>query len=164
MYTTTIGKIFLKAYNRKYQKEHTGKSFFIEEFVPLFFDHQKYMMTAGNSPLENPKLSWEDMIKGKKPFETPEQRQARIDKMIRKIESEEADASIAVGYGVSDNTAATTGQVTNIDFPDNKENIYLSWIGAGLGVGVSGGLTISFNHEQILLDIFDGWKYLYRYS
>ena len=163
MYTTTIGKIFLKAYNRKYQKEHTGKSFFIEEFVPLFFDHQKYMMTAGNSPLENPKLSWEDMIKGKKPFETPEQRQARIDKMIRKIESEEADASIAVGYGVSDNTAATTGQVTNIDFPDNKENIYLSWIGAGLGVGVSGGLTISFNHEQILLDIFDGWKYYRDY-
>ena len=108
MYTSTIGKIFLKAYNRKYQKEHTGKSFFIEVFVPLFFDHQKYMMTARNSPLENPKLSWGDMIKGKKPFETPEQRRARIDKMIRKIESEEADASIAVGYGVSDNTAATT--------------------------------------------------------
>lgn len=163
MYTSTIGKIFLKAYNRKYQKEHTGKSFFIEVFVPLFFDHQKYMMTARNSPLENPKLSWGDMIKGKKPFETPEQRRARIDKMIRKIESEEADASIAVGYGVSDNTAATTGQVTNINFSDNKENVYLSWIGDGLGIGVSGGLTISFNYEQILLDIFDGWKYYRDY-
>ena len=163
MYTSTIGKIFLKAYNRKYQKEHTGKSFFIEVFVPLFFDHQKYMMTARNSPLENPKLSWGDMIKGKKPFEPPEQRRARIDKMIRKIESEEADASIAVGYGVSDNTAATTGQVTNINFSDNKENVYLSWIGDGLGIGVSGGLTISFNYEQILLDIFDGWKYYRDY-
>ena len=42
------------------------------------------MMTAGNSPLENPKLSWEDMIKGKKPFETPEQRKERICKMIKK--------------------------------------------------------------------------------
>lgn len=38
------------------------------------------MMTAGNSPLENPKLSWEDMIKGKKPFETAERRKERIDK------------------------------------------------------------------------------------
>lgn len=29
------------------------------------FDQNKYMMTAGNSPLENPKLSWDDMTKGK---------------------------------------------------------------------------------------------------
>ena len=82
-------------------------------------------MTAGNSPLENPKLSWDDMIKGKKPFETPERRQERINKMIHKIETEKADASIAIGYGVVDATAATTGQISSIAFPDNKEDIYL---------------------------------------
>lgn len=42
-------------------------------------------MTAGNSPLENPKLSWDDMIKGKKPYETPEQRKSRFEKMIKKL-------------------------------------------------------------------------------
>ena len=72
MYATTIGRTFLKAYNCKFKTEYTARSFFEDMFVPLFFDHHKYMMTAGNSPLENPKLSWDDMIKGKKPFETPE--------------------------------------------------------------------------------------------
>ena len=92
MYATRIGRLFLKAYNNKFEKNYTAREFFENVFIPLFFDHQKYMMTAGNSPLENPKLSWEDMIKGKKPFETPEQRKERISKMIKKIESEKADA------------------------------------------------------------------------
>lgn len=162
MYATTIGRTFLKAYNDKFQKNYTARTFFEDVFVPLFFDHPKYMMTAGNSPLENPKISWDDMIKGKKPFETAERRKERIDKMINKIETERADASIAIGYGVADAAAATTGQITNIRFPDNKEDIYLSWIGAGLGVGVTGGLTILFNHEQLLLDIYQGWE-IYRH-
>lgn len=163
MYATTIGRTFLQAYNRKFGAEHTARSFFEEIFVPLFFDHHKYMMTAGNSPLENPKLSWDDMIKGKKPFETPERRQERITKMIQKIENEKADASIAIGYGVVDSTAATTGQITNMTLPESKEDIYLSWIGAGLGIGVIGGLTLLFNHEQILLDIYEGWYYYRQY-
>lgn len=163
MYATTIGRTFLKAYNDKFKTEYTAKSFFEEIFIPLFFDHQKYMMTAGNSPLENPKLSWDDMIKEKKPFETPERRQERINKMIHKIETEKADASIAIGYGVTDTTAAATGQITNISFPDNKEDIYLSWIGAGLGIGVVGGLTILFNNEELLLDVFEGWHYYRQY-
>ena len=158
MYTSTIGRTFLKAYNTKYRTEYTAKSFFEEIFIPLFFGYPKYMMTAGNSPLENPKLSWDDMIKGKKPFETDERRQGRISKMIHKIETEKADASIARGYGVTNLTAATSGQITNIDLPDNKENIYLSWIGDALGIGVTGGLIILFDHEQLLLDIFEGWN------
>ena len=169
MYATTIGHTFLKAYNSKFGTEYTGRSFFEEVFIPLFFDHPKYMMTAGNSPLENsfekvPKRSGgDDMIKGKKPFETSERRQERISKMIHKIETEKADASIAIGYGVVDSTAATTGQITNMLLPDSKEDIYLSWIGAGLGIGVIGGLTILFNHEQLLLDIFEGWHYYRQY-
>ena len=83
MYTSTIGRTFLKAYNTKFHTEHTAKSFFEEIFIPLFFGHPKYMMTAGNSPLENPKLSWDDMIKGKKPFETDE-RPRRFTKLIQR--------------------------------------------------------------------------------
>jgi hypothetical protein len=163
MYTTTVGRTFLKAYNVRFNVDYTAKSFFEEIFIPLFFDYQKYMMTAGNSPLENPKLSWEDMIKGKKPFETSERRKGRIDKMIQKIENEKADASIAIGYGVLDDTMATSSQITSINFPDNKEDIYLSWIGAGLGVGVAGGVTILFDQAELLLDIFDGWNHYRKY-
>lgn len=163
MYTTTIGRTFLKAYNERFNTNYIAKAFFEEIFIPLFFDHPKYMMTAGNSPLENPKLSWDDMIKGKKPFETPEKRKVRIEKMIHKIETERADSSIAIGYGVLDEATATASQITNIDFPDDKNNIYLSWIGAGLGIGVAGGVTILFDHPELLLDIYEGWKYYREY-
>ena len=163
MYTTTVGRTFLRTYNRQFNKDYSAKSFFEEVFVPLFFDHPKYMMTAGNSPLENPKLSWDDMIKGEKAFETPDQRKNRINKMIQKIENEKADASIAVGYGVLDQSAATSGQITNIDIPNNKEDIYLSWIGAGLGIGVVGGITILFDKPELLMDVFEGWKYYRQY-
>ncbi|HCI55470.1 MAG TPA: hypothetical protein DFI01_06040, partial [Bacteroidales bacterium] len=163
MYTATIGQTFLQAYNREKKTDYTARKFFEKVFIPLFFDHPKYMMSAGNSPLENPKLSWDDMIMGKKPFETPEIRKDRIEKMINKVETELADASIAIGYPVLDNTAGTSGQITNINLPDNKDDIYLSWIGAGLGIGVEGGITILFNHEQILLDVFEGWQHYRDY-
>ena len=163
MITSNIGKIFLDAYNEKYGTSYDARTFFLELFYPLFFDQNKYMMTAGNSPLENPKLSWDDMIKGKKPFETPEQRNSRFEKLIKKIEESEADASIARGYASLDIAATTSGQVTDLKFPNSQEEIYTSWIGDALGVGVQGGFSILFSNKEILLDIFEGWK-LYRTS
>ena len=120
MITSNIGKIFLDAYNEKYGTSYDARTFFLEQFYPLFFDQNKYMMTAGNSPLENPKLSWDDMIKGKKPFETPEQRKIRFEKLIKKIEESEADASIARGYASLDVTATTSGQVTDLKLPNSQ--------------------------------------------
>jgi len=81
MVTSTIGNIFVKAYNEKFGTDYDAKGFFMEIFYPLFFDHPKYMMTAGNSPLENPKIKWDDMLKGKFPYETQEQRQVRLNKL-----------------------------------------------------------------------------------
>ena len=163
MITSVIGKMFLEAYNEEYGTHYDAKTFFIEQFYPLFFDQNKYMMTAGNSPLENPKLSWDDMIKGKKPYETSERRKSRFDKLLKKIEENEADASIARGFPSLDTTATTSGQVTNIVLPNNKENIFASWIGDALGVGIQGGFSILFSHKDILLDIYKGWQ-LYRQS
>ncbi len=158
MITSNIGKIFLDAYNEKYGTSYDARTFFIEQFYPLFFDQNKYMMTAGNSPLENPKLSWDDMIKGKKPYESPEQRKSRFDKLMKKIDESEADASIARGYASLDITATTSGQVTDMKLPNSQEEIYASWIGDALGVGVKGGFSILFCNKEILLDIFKGWK------
>lgn len=163
MITSNIGKIFLDAYNEEYGTSYDARTFFLEQFYPLFFDQNKYMMTAGNSPLENPKLSWDDMIKGKKPFETSEQRKIRFEKLIKKIEESEADASIARGYASLDVTATTSGQVTDLKLPNSQEEIYTSWIGDALGIGVQGGFSILFSNKEILLDIFEGWK-LYRTS
>ncbi len=161
MITSTIGKIFLQAYNEEYGTSYDARTFFIEQFYPLFFDQNKYMMTAGNSPLENPKLKWDYMLNGKKPYETKEKRKERYDKLLDKIEHSEADASIARGYPSLDVTATTSGQVTDLKLPVRAEDVYLSWFGDALGVGVEGGFSILFNQKGILLDIYKGWK-LYR--
>lgn len=161
MITSAIGKIFLEAYNEKYGTEYDARGFFLKKFYPLFFDHNKYMMTAGNSPLENPKISWDDMIRGKKPFESQEQRTARFEKLRDKMDGGIADASIARGFQSADACATTSGQVTDCTLPMTNEDIYASWIGDALGVGVQGGFSILFTNKDILLDIYRGWD-LYR--
>ena len=161
MITSVIGRIFLNAYNARECTCYDAKRFFIEKYYPLFFDAEKYMMTGGNSPLENPKISWEKMILGKILYETKEKRRERFKKFICKVEENEADMSIAMGYPCLDINASTSGQVTNIVSKVSKDEVYLSWVGASLGVGVQGGFCILFSNPQILLSIYDGWS-LYR--
>ena len=161
MITSVIGRIFLDAYNEREHTSYDAKTFFIEKYYPLFFDAEKYMMTGGNSPFENPKISWEKMILGKIPYETKEKRRERFRKFICKVEENEADMSIAMGYSSLDINASTSGQVTNLEINVSNEEVYLSWIGSALGVGVQGGLCILFSNPSLLLGIYEGWS-LYR--
>ena len=161
MIAANIGKIFLEAYNERYNSNYSAKEFFVEIYYKIFFNHNKYLMSAGNSPLENPKISWDKMRSGKIPYETVEKRNDRFTKMIEKIDAGPADASIAIGFPTLDLTATTSGQVTNLNLPIKNDDIYLSWIGSGLGIGVQSGLSLLFSNKQILLDLFDGWQ-IYR--
>jgi len=161
MIAANIGKIFLDAYNEKYQSNYSAKEFFIEKYYKIFFSHNKYMMSAGNSPLENPKISWDKMRSGHMPYETVEKRNDRFTKTVDKIDEGPADASIAIGFPTLDLTATTSGQVTNLELPINTDDIYLSWIGSGLGIGLQSGLSLMFSSKQNLLDLFEGWQ-VYR--
>lgn len=175
MVTSVIGKIFLEAYNEKHNKTYTPKSFFVEVYYPLFLGHEKYLITVNNSPFvgnfdDCPKLpAWRDMILGKKPFETEERRKQRFDKFMDKVETCLPDASIAVGYPAQGRSATTSGQLSITPKKIDPDECYLSWIGAGLGVGIGEAgtknkeseLTILFSKPDILLDIAEGWD-LYR--
>lgn len=161
MITSYIGKIFLEAFNEKYGTNYDAKSFFLEEFWPLFLNHDKHMMALTNSPFAQSLPKVEDCIKGKIEYESDEKRQERLDTFVNKADNNKADASIAVGYQVKDITKATSSQVTDVDTDNKPEDTYLSWIGAALGVGVSGGWVILFSNKRTLLDIYEGWK-LYR--
>lgn len=159
MITTAIGRMFLEIYNETYGTNYDARTFFVEKFYPLFFDHNKYMMTSGNSPLENPKLSWEKMIRGSVTYETAEQRKQRFVKLMTKIDECEPDMSIARGFSSADVLATTSGQVTDMDLNLREDDVFLSWLGDGLGVGVQGGFSILFCDKSILMDVFKGWKY-----
>ena len=50
MITSTIGKIFLDAYNKKFSTAYDAKTFFVEVYFPLFFGNSKYLQWTQNSP------------------------------------------------------------------------------------------------------------------
>jgi hypothetical protein len=157
MITVNIGRTFLKAYNRKYEKELTAKEFFEKEYFELFFNHSKYMQWPTNSPFVQ-------MKKGQKPHLISEdERKEKLNNLHSKIEEGEKDASIAIGFPASESKefATTSGLITDLDLEFKDEEIYLSWIGSGLSVGVAGGLSILFDHPDILLQTYKGWQ-VYR--
>ncbi len=153
MIAVNIGKTFLKAYNKQFETNYDAKTFFIEKYYPLFFDHEKYMQWITNSPFV------QGIKKGSPP--TAEERKQKLNVLIDKISRQDADASIAIGFPSLDVTATTSGQLSNLTLPLNKDDVYFSWIGSGFGIGVQGGLSIFFNHPKLLLDIFEGWE-IYR--
>jgi hypothetical protein len=165
MITTVVGRTFLNAFNKKHKKELKPKEFFVEEYFEVFYNHNKYLMTGGNSAFENPKISWKEMAKGIIPYETLDKRNERFSKFIEKAENANGvfDASIAMGFPASEakEFASTSGLVSDIDIPSNEDDIYLSWIGSGLGVGVAGGYSLLFDDAEITLKTYEGWQ-VYR--
>ena len=162
MVTSEIGKIFLKAYNEKYGTTYNARTFFIEQFYPLFLDHNKYMLYVRNSPFVQGFPTFNDCVTGKKEFEKPSKREERLKDFLNKVENNEGDASVAVGFPSLSIEQATGSQITSLNRVVPKEDIYSSWMGYALGVGV-GKYTILFNDKRILIDVFEGWKY-YRQS
>ncbi len=159
MITTLVGKTFLKAYNKKYNQEYSAKEFFEEIYFELFFNHPKYMQWVTNSPFVQ-------MKKGQKPHLLSEnERLEKLENLFSKVDGETPDASFAIGFPASESKdfASTSGQVSDIMIDTDEEDVYLSWIGGGLGVGVAGGLNILFNDPDITLVTFEGWQYYRKY-
>ena len=157
MVTTNIGKIFLQAYNVKYEKNYTAKDFFDKVFFPLVLDSPKYLQWVQNSPFVQ-------MKQGQRVETlTSEERREKLSEFHQKILMGSQDASVALGYAASEEKgfATTSGQVTNMELSITAEDVYLSWIGACLGLGVKGGISILFDQPALLLDIFEGWA-VYR--
>lgn len=157
MIAATIGHTFLNAWNAKYNKDYSAKEFFEKEYFPLFFDHPKYMLWVQNSPFVQ-------MEGGQKVEKlTHEERLDKLSKLYSKIDSGCRDASIAIGFPASEEKeyATTSGLVSDLNLQVDADDVYLSWLGGSLGVGVAGGYSIYFDYPQILLSIYDGWK-VYR--
>lgn len=154
MIASKIGKTFLKAYNQKYDKEYSAKEFFEEIYFELFYNHPKYMQWVTNSPFVQ-------MKKGQKPhLLTVSERKEKLESLYEKIDEGLRDASIVIGYPASEDKgfATTSGLVTDIEIDISDEEVYYSWIGGSLGMGVAGGLSILFDNAEVLLATFEGWK------
>jgi hypothetical protein len=178
MYTSFVGKKFLKLWNQRMGRNLTACEFFDEVFYPIFFKDQPHLMHVTNSPFFN-KLSKEDLASG-----LPES-EIRRKNLHRAVKEKKPNASFFVGYGAEDDLATTSGQMTNMPgrgteseaiggslfegvrtsapMKIEEEDMYASWIGAGLGTGISGGIYWLFDREELLWALFEGWQVYRKY-
>jgi hypothetical protein len=93
-----------------------------------------------------------------------QKRQEILNEFVNKIAEAKSnnniEASIAIGFPASEmkEYATTSGAVTDIDFNIDIEDVYFSWIGGGLGIGIAGGYSIIFDEPDILMKLYDGWE------
>lgn len=152
MYNAYIGKRLIDCYNRRERTMHTPRSFFDEVYFPLFFDSERYLQNVNNSPVDQAYKQ-----RGKKPLSV-ERRQECLAEIHRKANDEIPDASFFIGGAAATLEATTSGQVTDLALPTEPDDIYTSWIGAALGIGIAGGLSLLLDAEDVILATYDGWS------
>lgn len=158
MYTSYIGKKFLQIYRKRNElpEEYSACNFFDEVFFPLFFDNEQHLMHVGNSPFFQKPTTDAIQASGSKSL-------AQLNNLRAKIKEGIPSGAIYVGYAAEDIQATSSGQLTNIDFKIDAEDIYASWLGQALGAGVSGGLVMLIDKEEILWAIYEGWGVYRKY-
>ena len=158
MYTSYIGKKFLKIYRekKKLPDDYTARQFFDEEMFPLFFDNEEHLMHVGNSPFFQKPTK-------KAVEEHGSKAKAQLFNLHSKIEEGVPSGAIFVGYGAENQEATSSGQITSMPFDFEEDEMYASWIGQALAIGVSGGLAIQIDEDNILWKLHEGWQYYQKY-
>ncbi len=156
MYTSYIGEKFLKLYNEREGTNLSAKEFFDKIFFHLFFNNEKHLLHVGNSPFfQKPKE--EDVKKhGSKSL-------AQYNNLKSAIDNDVPNMSIFVGSQAKDVAGTTSGQVTEMAIKTDPDEIYASWFGEALGVGLSGGYVMLIDEIEIMWALFQGWKYYRQY-
>ena len=157
MYTSYIGKKFLKIYKEKENKpvNYSAKEFFDEVLFPVFFDDDKHLMHVHGSTFFQ--------AVGKNDLKAGESESYfRLKRLHQDIANNRISGSTYVGYAAGKIDQPTSGQVSSFDHKIESEEIYASWIGEGLSIGFSGGLVL-IDNEDIVWNLFKGWFFYREY-
>jgi len=139
MYTAYIGKRLIELVNQREGKNRSAQEFYDEMYIPLFFMNERYLQHVNNSKFDQAYKQ-----KGKTPL-TSAVLATALTGQHAKIQKDAPDGSFFLG------------QVTDIALPITSHEVYASWIGAALGVGVSGGLNLLIDSDEVLLTLYEGW-------
>ncbi|MBD1209300.1 MAG: hypothetical protein H9535_12760 [Ignavibacteria bacterium] len=158
MYTSHIGKRFVQLYNEREKKALSAEEYFDKEFFSLFYDHGRYLQSPASTPLFQ-------LIAQKKTHDSKARLDAKV-KLSKKIiefmeKNGEPEMSFGLGYASADDMGTTSAQITSLRLPVDGNDMYASWVGAGFGIGLPGGLAIAFDRPEILGALAEGWT-LYR--
>jgi hypothetical protein len=151
MYTSYIGRRFLALWNERTGRDLSARQFFDEELHPVFFAHDKYLQWVPNSPFAQ-KVAQKDLVPGTTAAVV------QLEKLHRNVRELAPDASFVIGFPAAGTTGTTSGQVSGVGPRVAPDDVYCSWIGGALGVGVSGGLTLLLDEDEVLWALYEGWK------
>jgi hypothetical protein len=152
MYTSYIGKKFLKLYNEKYNKDYSAEEFFNTVIFPLFFNDDRHFFNVANSSFFQ-KVS-QKLNDGKSSIH-----EIKLKRFHKNVKEDGASLTTMVGYAAQDIMAGTSGQLSSANWNISNDEMYSSWIGAGLSVGMGGGFSILFDNDYILKLLFIGWEF-----
>jgi hypothetical protein len=154
MYTSYIGRRFLALWNARTGRDLSARQFFDEQMFPLFYDAARYLQWVPSSPFAQD-LNKDEKARvaiGESPYSI------KLTKLHEKVNSNIGpDASFVVGFPAAGVEGTTSGQVSGVGPKIDVDDIYCSWIGGALGVGVSGGLTLLIDQDEVLWTLYEGW-------
>ncbi|KGE86938.1 MAG: hypothetical protein ACE362_11040 [Phaeodactylibacter xiamenensis] len=158
MYTAEIGKLIFSRWKERTGREVTVKTYFNEEFFPLFFDSERYLMWVNNSRFDQAYKQ-----KKKRPL-TTEVRQAALSAFHEDVEVLEGrEGHLFMGGFSRDLSSATASQISQIDIGFHTDDAYYSWLGMAAGIGVKGGVSLLLKTPAVLDLIVAGWSYYRKF-
>ncbi|TGE24439.1 hypothetical protein E5K00_04280 [Hymenobacter aquaticus] len=156
MYTSYIGRRLLMLYRERTGEDLTARQFFEQQLYPLFYAHKRYLQWVPNSPFAQ-KVAQGNLVAGKTESDI------QLATFHHKVASVVPDASFVIGFPAAGVEGTTSGQVSNIGPKIDNEDIYCSWIGGALGVGVGSGFSLLISEDDVLWTLFQGWKHYRTY-
>lgn len=160
MYAAHIGRRVVALYN-EHRREGPPLSpgeFFDEVVFPVFFDDRVFLMWVNNS-------AFDQRYKQQQRVPLTEDVRQEALAQFHKDASELAEphGHLYLGGTARELSATTSGQVTNLRTQVDADAVYLSWVGAAASIGVSGGLSLLIDEDDVLLALMDGWAMYRRY-
>lgn len=156
MYTSYIGRKFIKLYNEREGQNLSASGFFEKIFFKLFFTDDHHLIHVSNSPFFQKPKDGDVKKHGSRSL-------AQYHNLQKKLRSGLPSGAIFVGYAAEGIQATTSGQITSIDLDIDAEEMYASWIGEALGIGVSGGFVMLIDKPEVLWSLYEGWQYYRQY-
>jgi len=150
MYTSYIGLKFLELYNKKKDTSYNAENFFNEIIFPLFFNDDKHFLNVANSSFFQ-SVSQKIMEDGKSIH------QIKLERFHKNVKEDGASLTTMVGYAAQGDKAGTSGQLTSLGYKIEHDDMYASWFGEALGIGVKGGYVLLVNEPELLWYMYLGW-------
>lgn len=159
MYTARIGKIIFERWQERTKNtDKTVKEYFDEQFFPLFFDNERYLMLANNSKFDQAYKQ-----KKKKPLTTKVRQEALVNFHGAIEDLNGFEGHLYMGGYTRQNEDATSSMITQIDIEFKKDDVYFSWLGMAASIGIRGGVSLLTENTTVLDQIVEGWGYYRKY-